>query len=136
MAGFVEFAGARFYFGLGEFADCFLQQLLIFGELQIHVNSSRTPAERSENYCSSATADFFAEAKRFYAWARRAQRLPYSVSAKASLKRLYVVASVSGCTRVSAVTVIKLASPTQRGNACRCKCPVTPAPAARPKFIP
>jgi hypothetical protein len=46
MAGFVEFAGARFYFGLGELADRFLQELLVFGELQIHIDpgEERFPA--------------------------------------------------------------------------------------------
>src|SRR5947199_316596 len=31
---------------------------------------------------------------------------------------------------------MKFASPNQRGSACRWICPATPAPAARPRFIP
>src|ERR1700677_894313 len=57
------------------------------------------------------------------------QRLQRS-SASAARIRVYVVESSSGSTRVSPVTVMKFASPAQRGNMCMCRCPVIPAPAA------
>ena len=36
VAGFVDFFGERLYFGFGEFADAFLQELLFFGEFEVH----------------------------------------------------------------------------------------------------
>ena len=39
-AGFVVFASERLYFGFGEFADGFLQELLFFGEGEIHFDVS------------------------------------------------------------------------------------------------
>jgi len=42
-------------------------------------------------------------------------------SAKAARIRFQVVASSSGKTRVSAIVVMKLVSPSQRGSACRCR---------------
>ena len=50
--------------------------------------------------------------------------------------RSYVVESSSGSTRVSPTTVMKFASPAHRGSTCICRCPVMPAPAARPRFMP
>jgi hypothetical protein len=47
-----------------------------------------------------------------------------------------VSSNVSGSTRLSPVTVMKLVSPTQRGNTCMWTWPAIPAPAARPMFIP
>src|ERR1700756_3269141 len=55
---------------------------------------------------------------------------------KPFFSRLYVVTSSSGCTRVSPVTVMKFESPNHRGSMCKCRCPATPAPAARPRFMP
>ena len=50
--------------------------------------------------------------------------------------RCHVVSRVSGSTRVSAITVMKLESPSQRGSACMCRCAAIPAPAAWPRFSP
>ncbi len=36
MSGLVDFASERFYFGFGELAHGFLQELLFFGEFEIH----------------------------------------------------------------------------------------------------
>src|SRR5215471_88725 len=95
---FVILLRHRANFALGELSHALLQQLLRFGQLQVHPDPP--PGFR-----------------------------PF-------LSRLYVVASSSGCTRVSPVTVMKFESPYQRGSICRCKCPNTPATAARPRFIP
>jgi len=56
--------------------------------------------------------------------------------ASASRSFCQVTSIGSGRTRVSAVVVMKLVSPIQRGSACRCRCSATPAPAARPRLRP
>jgi hypothetical protein len=50
--------------------------------------------------------------------------------------RLYVVGKSCGSTRVSPMALMKFTSPNQRGRMCMWMWPVTPAPAALPRFIP
>src|SRR5690242_6629943 len=54
----------------------------------------------------------------------------------ASRSFVQVASRVSGRTRVSAVTVMKLVSPLQRGRAWRWMWSATPAPADSPRFKP
>ena len=54
----------------------------------------------------------------------------------ASRARSQVRVNSSGSTRVSPITVAKFESATQRGRTCMWMWPSTPAPAARPMFMP
>ena len=65
-----------------------------------------------------------------------AQQWPDAYFINAALILSYVSSSASGSTRLSPVTVMKLVSPTQRGSTCMWTWPATPAPAARPMFMP
>src|SRR5258708_18052598 len=87
MPGFIQFTRARSYFRFGKFTNCFLQQKLIFGELQIHGASLPVLLIVSRNQASA----FF--------------------------RRAYVVESSSGSTRVSPCTVMMLQSPIQHHRA-------------------
>ena len=66
----------------------------------------------------------------------RLKPCPFKALQNFAFSLLYVSSSASGRTRVSPTTVMKLASATQRGRTCMWMCPVTPAPAALPMFMP
>ena len=147
LSGFVDLARAGANFGFCEFAHGLAEQLLVVGEVEVHGGFSRrresgivgrsTELEKEKGKRKSVgqasspvrTADQ-SEVKNV----DRQECLSYVARAARSFSK--VTARSSGWTRDSAMDDMKLVSPAHRGRTWRCRWPVTPAPAARPRFMP
>src|SRR5882672_5498766 len=133
MAFFVVFACERSYFRFGKFANGFLQEELVVGECEVHAHRYFSAEKERRRDLTQRSQSTQRAQRGTPAGCQRYEMCAGEIQARAARTRSKVVAKSSGKTRVSPVTDMKLASPTQRGSAWRCKWPAIPAPAARPR---
>jgi len=118
------------------------KQISGLGKFPESGRTGRHPETRELVFLDFPMLRFIVSAKRpskffaYYTALNSDRRRPQHQPPIPALIFLYVSSSASGNTRLSPVTVMKFVSPTQRGSTCMWTCPATPAPAARPMFIP